>query len=94
MNFPCRLRAHHDAVAWLLAALWGFLGCFSPAKFRRLVSFLSFGADWSALSSPPKFLAKTANGLNRAAGFIIFLAGLWFVFMAALIYADIASRAR
>jgi len=76
------------------AALWGFLACFSPAKFRRLVSFLSFDADWSALSSPPKFLTKTVHGLNRAAGFIIFLAGLWFVYMAAsLISANIASRA-
>ena len=77
------------------AALWGFFACFFPTKFRRLVSNLSCGADWSPLSSPPKFLTKTVNGLNRAAGFIIFLTGLWFVYMAAsLIYAGIASRSR
>jgi len=75
------------------AALWGFLACFCPARFRRFVDLLSFGADWSAFSSPPKFLAKTVNGLNRAAGFVIFLVGCWFVYMAAwLIYSDFVRR--
>ena len=75
------------------AALWGFLACFYPARFRRLVDLLSFGADWSALSSPPKFLAKIVSGLSRAAGFIIFLVGCWFVYMAtSLIYSDFFHR--
>lgn len=74
-------------------AFWGFLACFSPARFRGLVDFFSFGADWSALSSPPKFLAKTVNGLNRVAGFVIFLVGSWFVYMAvSLIYSHVTAR--
>jgi len=64
-------------------ALWGFLACFFPRRWHRLVEFLSFGADWSALSSPPRFLIKPFNALSRAAGFIIFLVGCWFVYIAA-----------
>lgn len=78
----------------LFAAIWGFLACFFPVRWRQLVDFFSFGADWSVLSSPPKFLTKTVNGISRAAGFIIFLVGCWFVYMASsLIYSELTGRA-
>jgi hypothetical protein len=77
----------------LFAAIWGFLACFFPARWHRLVEVLSFGADWTMLSSPPKFLSKTVKLGQQAAGFVIFLTGCWFAYVAAsAIYNELTRR--
>jgi len=64
----------------LLAAAWGFLVCFLPARWDRLNEVISFADTWTVPS--PKRSNLIARLCSRAVGFVIFAAGCWFSYEA------------
>lgn len=65
----------------LLAAIWGFLMCFFPAKWERLTETTSFAGRWSVAT--PKRLHPIVKLGNRVSGVAILAVGGWFAYVAA-----------
>lgn len=69
----------------LLAATWGFLICFMPARFSRLMQIASFSDLWTVPSAKRQvpIVGFIVRACNCAAGLVIFAAGIWFTCVAA-----------
>ena len=76
----------------LLAAVWGFLMCFLPKRWERLIGAVSVSDRWTVAS--PKRLHRVLKLGNRIAGMAILVAGCYFTYVAASeMYLVFARRA-
>ena len=66
----------------LLAAVWGFLACFLPARWERLTEAIG-GPTPRWMYPGPRSLAPIMKAVSRAAGMAICIAGCWFSYVAA-----------
>jgi hypothetical protein len=65
----------------LFAGAWGFMMCFFPKRWDKLIEATSFAGRWTEPS--PKPLHWLLKFGNRIAGLTILAVGCWFVYMAA-----------
>ena len=65
----------------LAAGVWGFMMCFTPARWERLTETVSFAGRWTEPS--PKRLHPFIRFGNRVSGLVIFAVGCWFAYVAA-----------
>ena len=66
----------------LLAAAWGFMMCFLPARWDRLTEAIG-GPIPRWMYPGPKGVARIVRLVTCAAGFVICIVGIWFSYSAA-----------